>query len=306
MQGLVRRWVRLLCTLSAVVALAACQVELHSGLEETEANEIMGLLLTNGISASKEVDTRSGLATVKIQERDFSSAVQILKQEGLPRERFATVDQIFGNGGLVSSPTEEQAILTYSISQALSQTISELDGILSARVHIVLPQNDLINQLAPTGEEAKARASVVIRRREDINLDNFVPRLKHFVSSSVDGLEYNDVAVIDFVVPASGVGTPDTAEQALGTSGQGAGFSLLVMLGGAVIAGMVILGLALPQIRESLLARLPVSLFGRGIDRSRANDLKASGTAGRGGSSSDDFSVPERKIVTLADRSGGA
>lgn len=306
MRGLVRRWVRLLCALSAVVALAACQVELHSGLEETEANEIIGLLLSNGISASKEVDTRSGLATVKIQERDFSSAVQILKQEGLPRERFATVDQIFGNGGLVSSPTEEQAILTYSISQALAQTISELDGILSARVHIVLPQNDLIKQLAPSGEEAKARASVVIRRREDINLDNFVPRLKHFVSSSVDGLEYNDVAVIDFVVPASGVAMLDTAEQPMATTEQGSGLSPIAMLVGVVIAGMVMLALAVPRIRGPLLARLRAPLFGPGLDRSRADDPKASETTGRGGISSDEFSVPERKIVTLADRSGGA
>lgn len=304
MRGLVRRWIRLLCTLCAVVALAACQVELHSGLKESEANEIIGVLLSNGISASKEFDTRSGLATVRINERDFSSAVQILKQAGLPRERFATVDDIFGDGGLVSSPTEEQAILTYSISQALSQTISELDGILSARVHIVLPQNDLINQLAPSGEEAKARASVVIRRREDINLDNFVPQLKHFVSSSVDGLEYNDVAVIDFVVPSSSIAVLDTAEQA--ATSQGSGLSLISVLVGAAFAGIVILGIFGARIRAPLFTRIRASIFGLGSDQSRADQPRANQASGRGGPSSDEFGVPERKIVTLSDRAGSA
>lgn len=304
MRGLVRGWIRLLCTLCAVVALAACQVELHSGLKESEANEIIGVLLSNGISASKDFDTRSGLATVRISERDFSSAVQILKEAGLPRERFATVDEIFGDGGLVSSPTEEQAILTYSISQALSQTISELDGILSARVHIVLPQNDLINQLAPSGEEAKARASVVIRRREDINLDNFVPQLKHFVSSSVDGLEYNDVAVIDFVVPTSSIAMLDTAEQA--ASGQGRGLSLISLLVGAAIAGIIALAIFGARLRVSLFARIWASILGRGSEQSRTDHPRASETSGRSGPLSDEFGVPERKIVALSDRAGGA
>jgi len=48
--------------------------------------------------------------------------------------------------------------MIYALSEELSRTVSEIDGVISARVHVVLPENDpLRRDLVPSS------ASVFIR-----------------------------------------------------------------------------------------------------------------------------------------------
>jgi flagellar biosynthesis/type III secretory pathway M-ring protein FliF/YscJ len=67
-------------------ALSACKVELHSGLNETEANQIVALLMDAGLSAEKRKDKEG--VTVLVEESRFSDAVALLRAHGLPRQSF--------------------------------------------------------------------------------------------------------------------------------------------------------------------------------------------------------------------------
>lgn len=186
--------------LAALFVLAGCKIVLHSNLEEREANAIFALLSNAGIHSTKEVDTRSNLASILIDESQAALAIGLLEEHGLPSKSYATIDQVFTGDGLVASPIEERARLHYAISQELARSISELDGVLSARVHVVMPEEPTLVSISDD-DSMRATASVLIRRRDDMPFSNLVSNIKRFVSSSIQYLEYEDVAVIDFVVP---------------------------------------------------------------------------------------------------------
>ena len=89
----------------------------------------------------------------------------------------------------------------YGLSQELSQTISSIDGVVQARVHIAVPEAD------PLSEEPKpSSASVFIRHSPDVDLSSQVGSIKALVTNSIEGLPYDRVTVVLF--PARPVATP--------------------------------------------------------------------------------------------------
>lgn len=175
--------------LSLCFALAACKVELHSGLDERDANEILALLMKNGIAASRSF-AKDKTLTVLVEEGRFAEAVDILQAHSLPREKFNDLCSVFSGEGMISSPVEDRARLICALSQELSRTISEIDGVMSARVHVVLPENDLGRKNAKPSS-----ASVFIRHHEDAPIDKLSPQIKLLVANGIEGLVYDKVSV---------------------------------------------------------------------------------------------------------------
>ena len=91
-------------------------------------------------------------------ESRFADAVDLLRSHGLPKRQHATVTDIFKGDSMVASPTEERARYVYAISEGLAGTIAQIDGVLSARVHIVLPDNEGLRR-----DPAPSSAAVFIR-----------------------------------------------------------------------------------------------------------------------------------------------
>jgi len=121
----------------------------------------------------------------------FAESIAVLKEAGLPKQEFQNMGQVFKKDGLVSSPMQERAQMIFALSQELSRTVSEIDGVLSARVHLVLPENDpLRQQLVPSS------ASVFIRHRSSTPVGNLVPQVKMLVANGVAGLSYDKVSVV--------------------------------------------------------------------------------------------------------------
>ena len=175
--------------LSICLMLAACKVELHSGLDERDANEILAMLLKNNIAASREV-AKDRTLTVMVDEDKFADAVDILQAHSLPREKFSDLCSVFAGEGMISSPVEDRARLICALGQELSRTISEIDGVMSARVHVVLPENDLGRSNAKPSS-----ASVFIRHHEDAPIDKLSPQIKMLVANGIEGLVYDKVSV---------------------------------------------------------------------------------------------------------------
>lgn len=193
------------CGLAALFCcafLAGCKVELHSRLTENEANTMLAALAGEGIKASKEAGDDKGWK-VSVDEADFGAALDVLRVQGLPAERFVSIGDMFQKQGLVSTPSEERMRYIHAVSQELSNTLLKVDGVIAARVHVSVPANDpLRDALRPS------HAAVFIKHRPDADLRLLVPSIKELVAHSIDGLTHDNVSLALFetrrAAPATG------------------------------------------------------------------------------------------------------
>ena len=177
-----------------IALLMGCESqELFSDLTETEANEIVAVLFSANLDASKSPIKNSGTYKVYTNKSSFSKAVSLLRAQGLPRERFESVGDVFQKDGFVSSPLEERARLNYAMSQELSRTISNIDGVIMARVHLAVPKKA---HLADTVEPSSA--SVFVKHRADVDLSSSVGKIKSLVVTGLENLPYDNVTVALF------------------------------------------------------------------------------------------------------------
>ncbi len=184
--------IRLFGVLFLLCLLCACQVTLFSGVTEREANEMVVILNDNGVKATK-VSLGKGLWDLTVDERFLPQSLAILSANGLPRMMYETMGDVFKKDGMVSTPTEERARLIYAIAQELSGTISTLDGVLAARVHLVLPEVDNFGNRI-----SESKASVFIKHRSDVDLTEQITSIRRLVENSVRDLEYESISVFLF------------------------------------------------------------------------------------------------------------
>ena len=190
-----RRRIRLMAPLGLLLALAGCKTELNGGLTEMAANDELALLLRHNVPAARGIDVKAGTYSVLVEQAQFADAVDLLRAHGLPQQHYDSIPDVFKGGGLVSSPTEERARMTYALGEELSRTIAEIDGVLSARVHIVAQDNDPLRREAPP-----ASAAVFVRYKQDSAAGGLVPQIKMLVANGIGGLSYDKVSVV--MVPA--------------------------------------------------------------------------------------------------------
>ncbi|MCQ2028422.1 EscJ/YscJ/HrcJ family type III secretion inner membrane ring protein [Stutzerimonas zhaodongensis] len=183
-----RSW-HLVLILVFTTLLQGCDSSLYTNLSEREANKMVAALLRDGIAAQRKVQD-DGMMTVTVPQDRLSQAVTLLDDIGLPEQKFSNMGDVFKGNGLVSSPVQERAQMVYALSEELSHTVSQIDGVLSARVHVVLPDNDLLKRVI-----SPSSASVLIRYEANTDVDKLVPQIKALVANSVSGLGYDGVSV---------------------------------------------------------------------------------------------------------------
>ncbi len=179
---------------AACLLFSGCDKEttLHAGLEERQANLVMAALLDDGISCRK-MPGEEGTWNVMVDESRFADAVNLLERKGLPRRAHQGIGEVFKKTGMISSPSEERIRFMDALAQDLSRTISCIDGVIDARVHVVLPEND------PFARNAlPSSAAVAIRSRWDADLADLVPSIKGLVKNAIEGLTPEKIMVTIF------------------------------------------------------------------------------------------------------------
>lgn len=195
----------------ALLPLAACSdQQLYGKLSESQANEMVAVLSNGGIEASKKQVADEGWA-IGTSQADFARAVEVLHAQGYPRDEFASLGTVFKKEGFVSSPLEERARLTFGLSQELSNTISQIDGVVQARVQLAMPEAD------PLSDKTRpSSASVFIKYRPGVSLDGQIGPIKALVVNSVEGLTYDNVTVAMFAAqPLPTMAPPSPASKML-------------------------------------------------------------------------------------------
>ena len=98
--------------------------------------------------------------------------------------------------GMISSPSEERIRFMDALAQDIARTISMIEGVVDARVHVVLPEND------PFARNAlPSSAAVAIRSRWNADISDLVPSVKALVKNAIEGLQYEKIQVTIFRDP---------------------------------------------------------------------------------------------------------
>jgi type III secretion protein J len=215
-----------------VATLAACgEQALYSNLSERQANEMVAALRAGGLDAQKQV--QDGHFAVLTAPSQFAPAMQLLNAQGYPRESFDSMGKVFKREGFVSSPLEERARLQHAMSQEIANTLAQIDGVVTARVHLVVPErNPLADKAQP------AAASVFIKHRPERDMAMLETKIKALVVNSIEGLSYDNVTVALFPADAMPAGAQPASAESPAT--RQASLALPLLFGSA--AGAMALG----------------------------------------------------------------
>lgn len=225
--------------------LAACKSELYSSLPERDANEMVSVLAQSGISSSRE-KAKGGTFTISVDQDKVGQAIAVLNQKGLPRQQFESLGTIFDAKKMVSTPFEERARFMHALNQELANSLTRISGVVSARVHIMLPDSSPLDRT-----RQMPRASVFVYHQPGADVTPHVPLIKNLIVNSVNGMAYEDVAVGIF--PAAGA--PSASGSAFSLAGLPSANHAILMVLGAVLLGMFLFRRAIGRAVNGALAR---------------------------------------------------
>lgn len=180
------------CLLFLCFALLGCrQPNLLQGLDQRQANEVVSILQRNNITASKVDEGKVGYS-VRIEQNDFSAAVDLLELYSLPSRPRVEVAEMFPADSLVASPRAEKARLYSALEQRLEQSLSTLGGVVSARVHV---SYDL-----ESGESGRkvlpVHLSALVVHERDVDHKLLIADTKRFLKNAFSAMDYDNISVV--------------------------------------------------------------------------------------------------------------
>ena len=162
---------------------------LYSELSERDVTQIVSLLEENDFNYRMGPDG----GEVLVAKDQVGQARMILAQEGLPNGGSMGYELFDEQSGFGQTNFVQNINQVRALEGELSRTISSLEPVRSARVHLVLPQRELFSR-----ETRDPSASVFVGLRGRAQLSNEQVRsIQSLVASAVPELEPAKVALID-------------------------------------------------------------------------------------------------------------
>lgn len=223
----------------------ACQTRVQHGLVEREANRMVAALRQSGVEARKVKEKgRGGKFAVDVPRGQVTRAIGVLLQHDLPRRQKPGFAEIFGKPSLVPTATEQRARYLHALSGELTRTLEAANGVLEARVHLVLPERHPLALKEQT--QAKPRAAVLLRVRPG-KPPIAVAEVRRLVAGSVQALDPSQVAVVirQARTPPSGPGAraPTLAHVGPVSVTADSKTTLLAIFGGGLFVILALAGL---------------------------------------------------------------
>lgn len=214
--------------LALILTLSGCsKQQLYTDLRERDANEMIAALQSANIGAAK-VSQGKQLWTVEVEQGDFSRAVAVLRNEGLPRPQFDTLGSVFKKGGFGDNATDAHARYVHARQQELTSALHKIDGVVDASVELSIPEQDRLLE-----SPAQPSASVLVKYQPGSNIQGRAADIKSLVASGIEGLSYDRVNVVMF-----------RAEEPMLAAQEGGGMNWTAILGLVAAALLAAVGVA--------------------------------------------------------------
>jgi type III secretion protein J len=182
----------LLTVMVIAFVVSACETEVYRSLTQKDANEMVAALARAGIPAKRELTDGTNYR-ITVAEDKLAPAIDALKRSGYPRESYRSMGEVFPGDGLVVTPYEQRVRMMFALSQEMGRTVTSINGVTSARVHIVVPDLDLRG--LPLN---KPSASVTAQFKPGLDVAELTSKIRMIVASGVQGLDYKNVSVALF------------------------------------------------------------------------------------------------------------
>ncbi|MCL1028778.1 EscJ/YscJ/HrcJ family type III secretion inner membrane ring protein [Serratia silvae] len=178
--------------------LTGCkQQELLKGLDQGQANEVVALLQHNNIRATKSMVNKEGYI-INVDPTDFAAAVDLMNIYQLPARPRVEIAQMFPSDSLVSSPVAERARLYSAIEQRLEQSLLNLQGVVSTRVHVSYE----LNASEARNKSLPVHISSLLKYDESIkDATLLINDAKRFIKNSFNNVEYDNISVVVSRIP---------------------------------------------------------------------------------------------------------
>ena len=180
--------------------LAGCDAVVRSELSEAQANQIVVALDSAAIAGRKVAASGAQARSyrVEVAANELNAALRVLERQGLPAAEAPSTAELLQSSGLVATPEEERARLSAASAGELARSLERLEGVASARVHLVLPSR--AGPLdAPAGRPQAA--VLLVRRSARTAVDERAVR--ELVAAAVSGLEPSAVTIVQTQEPAA-------------------------------------------------------------------------------------------------------
>lgn len=191
---------RLFAALGVTAVIAALMFALIFRM----GNEDKALLFANvEMREAADITSRLDQAEIPYELRGDGSSIfvarsrvlearMMLSAEGLP-SRGSVGYEIFDQPEALGQTQFQQNINRLrALEGELARTIGSLDGVASARVHLVLPERQMFNR-----ETEQPSASIVLQLRRDALQPGQVRAIRNLVASATPGLTANRVTILD-------------------------------------------------------------------------------------------------------------
>ncbi len=173
---------------SGIIAPGSRMVPLFGRLEPRDASAITASLDEMGISYRLDDSGR----TILVPGSDVERLRLHFAGEGLPAGGVVGFE-IMDEAAWATTEFGRKVSYVRALQGELTRTISHMDGVETARVHIVIPQSTLFVR-----DEKAATAAVMLTLRPSFTPDPGQTRgIMHLVASAVDDLKAENVTVID-------------------------------------------------------------------------------------------------------------
>jgi flagellar M-ring protein FliF len=162
---------------------------LYGNLSDSDSGSVVQALQTGGIEY--KLDNNSGAIMVPA-ERVHDARLQLASQ-GLPQGKNSSFEMMNKDPGFGVSQFMESARYQYALESELARTISSLQAVEAARVHLAIPQ-----QSAFVRDRRPPSASVLLQLRAGHRIaPEQVSAIVHLVASSIPELDSDQVTVVD-------------------------------------------------------------------------------------------------------------
>jgi flagellar M-ring protein FliF len=160
---------------------------LYVGLDATDLNQVSIALAEGGMNFQVGSDGTS----LSVPVGQTGKARLFLAERGLPNSNNAGYELFDNVGSLGLTSFMQEVTRVRALEGEIGRTIQTIDGISSARVHIVMADRGSFRQA-----EQKPTASVMIRASQSAGRTS-AASIRHLVASAVPGLNIDDVTILD-------------------------------------------------------------------------------------------------------------